>query len=182
MEIKINLEIGLSPALEGFLAKVLGVNEAAPRKSIDIGAPAANYTGAPNVEERAEEALAAAEDPQPEAQRRTRRTKAQMEADAAAAATAEAGDQGSADDGSKTSSTATTAASLSDAVAASEAASAPTKDDLRAATSRAMARVPGCAAKLQAAWVAEFGAEQKSAGTIDPSNYGRAVEIADTIA
>lgn len=96
VNIKISLEIGLSPALEGFLTKVLGSGQAdiANRDTSKPGAPTPKQ-----VQEReallaeGEEAMAdrvpqdsQLQDPQPEAQRRTRRTKAQMEADASSAA------------------------------------------------------------------------------------------------
>lgn len=182
MDIKISLEIGLSPALEGFLAKFLNparIEADEHRVTETVGDKIFVLT-----EQRADAALEAAEVPQDEAPKRTRRTKAQMEADyrgqsgQAIDASPQSGSLGvKGDDGS-----AETSTNLADALDAAEAdEGAATKDQLRAATSAAMSRVPGCAPKLQAAWVAEFGAEQKSSGTIDPVNYARAIEIANTL-
>jgi hypothetical protein len=173
VEIKINLEIGLSPALEGFLAKVLGGAQPAPaeqRQTPKVVAPVEE------VAERAEAALEAAE----EAPKRTRRTKAQMEAGAAAAAADRPLQSETSGDQTQPEADASSV-TLADALEEAEAEEGATKDQLRAVVTATMARVPGCAPKLQAAWVAEFGPEQKSSGSILPENYGRAIEIANSL-
>lgn len=190
MDIKISLEIGLSPALEGFLTRFLGKPSAPERP-----APRVQETTARIDAERealiaeGEEALQdqPRQDPQPEAQRRTRRTKAQIEADNAAfSGTDQPADRGGTQESGTsgpptTGTTATSGASLSDALDAAEPEAregVTVKADVAAKMQEAMAAASP--KKVQDAMAEHLGGA-KRLSEIDPSLYGKAIELFDGI-
>lgn len=197
MDIKISLEIGLSPALEGFLTKMLG-GDARPTRAVAApavvastsSASAAPVSDATPETAHGESQGSTAEDPQPEAQRRTRRTKAQIEADEAAAkGTAQPADQGGTPgngtaDLSIIGTIATNAASPSDLAAALEAAEpearagVTAKADVAAKMQEAMAATSP--KKVQDRMADSLGGA-KRLSEIDPANYASAIELFDDI-
>lgn len=198
MDIKISLEIGLSPALEGFLTKVLGgpdtpkgdVRPGDYRTTIqttDTGAlkerEALIAEGEEAMQDRRPGPYTTGEnqqDPQPEAQRRTRRTKAQIEADNAAATdlkteSAETTEEaGSAD-------VEPPASDLAAALGAEQPearAGVTAKADVAAKMQEAMAAASP--KKVQEKMIEHLNGAKNLSG-LDPALYGKAVELFDSI-
>lgn len=186
VQIDINLNINLTGPFAELLGKVLGA-DARPTRGANIHGIGPDTDGGPNQDyvdptER--------QDPQPEAQRRTRRTKAQIEADEAAAkGIAQPADQGGTQesgtaDPSTTGTTATNAASPSDLAAALEAAEpearagVTAKADVAAKMQEAMAATSP--KKVQDRMAESLGGA-KRLSEIDPANYASAIELFDDI-
>ena len=194
MDIKISLEIGLSPALEGFLAKVLG-----PQPRIAPDAPPshdeiiARHGGqlAADIQAQIDEKAQGSQD---EAPRKGRRTKAQIEADNAAQ---------SAEPNSTTAASATDASADSqDQPASSPAQSDPTdlaqalgvtdeapaagevtKADVQAKLSAVVGKLGQTGAGLKN--VQDYMRKELDGATnmssLDPKNYAKAIDLFDRL-
>lgn len=195
MDIKTSFEIGLSPALEGFLTRLIGkpqgfstptVERTTADKSFDQ--PHAGHNDDAErqaLQDERDAVTERGEGPQEEAPRRTRRTKAQMEADAASGTTGSTAHSDTQENlGSDgTGQIAMSDASPSDLATALEAEpqareGVTAKADVAAKMQEAMAATSP--KKVQDRMAADLnGAKRLS--EIDPSLYGKAIETFDAI-